>query len=204
MRAKVLFGLLLFVSSRLQVLLTSRIWRFRSRCNRHAAYVDQWNRWHPGRILTALVDMRLGPGNAHREVRKTREVPRSLEKSLVWPQNVHWTRSGKENLKNFLRLSRLGRSLSATLQAAIIIGLPEGQHPVEANSLPEAWAFANPIAFLRRFMLFAASFSASDSCWRIAIVCRRRNEASNIDWQRAQTCFVFSSACGCWGGQLGP
>jgi len=51
-------------------------------------------------MLTALVDMRLGPGNEHRQVRKFRDLPRSLEKWHIWPQNVSWTRSGQENLKN--------------------------------------------------------------------------------------------------------
>jgi len=78
---------------------TSKKWRLQSRCNYHTAYVDQWKRWNPERVLTALVDMRLGPGNAHRQVRKSREFLRSLEKPHNWPQNVSWTRSGEKNLK---------------------------------------------------------------------------------------------------------
>jgi len=76
-----------------------QIWLLQSRCNHQAAYVDQWKHLNLERVLTALADMRLEPGNAHRQVTEPQEIERSLEKSHIWPQSDSGTRSGLELLK---------------------------------------------------------------------------------------------------------
>jgi len=98
--------------------------------------------------------LRLGPGNAHRH---------------IWPQIVSLDMFGPEESEENLGLSRLGRRLCATLQPANIIGLREGYRQIQANSLPEAWASANPIAVLCHVVQTAMSFCASAILLRISV-----------------------------------